>query len=145
MTDLRQAAQMALEFLMTRRMGGESVITALRTALEQQQAEPVQKPVEGNTLLKAFLADAKEAGVTHLQQSEPVAWMTPDGEGFRLRFSPPQNNVPLGWDALYTAPPQRQWVGLTDEEIKHEWEVWRANLPGFARAIEAKLKELNGY
>ena len=36
---------------------------------------------------------------------EPVAWMTPDGEGFRIRFSPPVNDVPLGWDALYTAPP----------------------------------------
>ena len=40
MTDLRQAAQMALDFLMTRRMGAEAVIDALNTALEQQQAEP---------------------------------------------------------------------------------------------------------
>lgn len=37
---------------------------------------------------------------------EPMAWITPDGEGFRIRFSPPTNDVPLGWDALYTAPPQ---------------------------------------
>ena len=51
---------------------------ALRTALEQQQAKPVQ---------------------------EPVAWITPDGEGFRIRFSPPTSEVPLGWDALYTTPP----------------------------------------
>ena len=46
----------------------------------------------------------------------------------------------------YTESPQRQWVGLTDEEVKHEWEVWRANLPryvGFAKGIEAKLKEKN--
>jgi hypothetical protein len=43
-------------------------------------------------------------------------------------------------------PPQRPWVGLTEEEVKHEWEVWRANIPryaGFAKAIEAKLKEKN--
>ena len=42
---------------------------------------------------------------------------------------------------------QRTWVGLTDEEVKHEWEVWRANVPryaGFAKGIEAKLKERNG-
>jgi hypothetical protein len=41
---------------------------------------------------------------------------------------------------------QRKWVGLTDEEVKHEWEVWRASLPryiGFAQGIEAKLKEKN--
>ena len=43
-------------------------------------------------------------------------------------------------------PPQRTWQGLTDEEVKHEWEVWRANIPryaGFATGIEAKLKEKN--
>jgi hypothetical protein len=60
---------------------------------------------------------------------EPVAWITPDGEGFRIRFSPPTNDVPLGWDALYTTPPKREWVGLTDEDRKavllsayKEWE-----------------------
>ena len=47
---------------------------------------------------------------------------------------------------LYTAPPQRTWQELTDEEVKHEWEVWRANVPryaGFAKGIETKLKEKN--
>jgi hypothetical protein len=48
---------------------------------------------------------------------------------------------------LYVKPqPAREWVGLTDDEIKHEWEVWRASLPryaGFARGLEAKLKEKN--
>ena len=46
-------------------------------------------------------------------EQEPVAWITPDGEGFRIRFSPPVNDVPLGWDALYTTPPQRK--SLLDE------------------------------
>ena len=42
--------------------------------------------------------------------------------------------------------PVREWVGLTEEEVRHQWEVWRASLPryvGFAHAIEAKLKEKN--
>ena len=41
---------------------------------------------------------------------------------------------------------QRTWVGLTDEEVKHEWVVWRASIPrymGFAKGIEAKLKAKN--
>jgi len=45
-------------------------------------------------------------------------------------------------------PPQRTWVGLTDDEVKHEWGVWKASLPryvGFAKGIEAKLKQKNGY
>ena len=49
-------------------------------------------------------------------EQEPVAWITPDGEGFRIRFSPPVNDVPLGWDALYTTQPQRK--PMTYEEIE---------------------------
>jgi hypothetical protein len=74
---------------------------------------------------------------------EPVAWMTPDGEGFRIRFSPPTNDVPLGWDALYTTPQQRTWVGLTDEEISDMAINNPPMVHEFARAIEAKLKEKN--
>jgi hypothetical protein len=76
---------------------------------------------------------------------EPVAWITPDGEGFRIRFSAPTNDVPLGWDALYTAPTKREWVGLTDEEIAECFKVtpdqyltWH-----IYKRIEAKLKEKN--
>jgi len=47
----------------------------------------------------------------------------------------------------YTAPPQREWQGLTDEEI-NTIAATPAAIPGsyvhsFARAIEAKLKEKN--
>ena len=57
----------------------------------------------------------------------------------------------LGLKPLYTAPPKREWVGLTDEEIdKTEWEPSYGNpmtlaegLQLFARTIEAKLKEKN--
>jgi hypothetical protein len=49
---------------------------------------------------------------------------------------------------LYTTPPQRTWVGLTDEEIKRLGDLdLDSNYFGlwydFARAIEAKLKEKN--
>ena len=52
--------------------------------------------------------------------------------------------------ALYTTPPQREWVGLTDEEVS---EIIRKEIgfnscwgpeESFAHAIEAKLKEKNG-
>ena len=60
-----------------------------------------------------------------------------------------------GWNAalapLYTAPPKKEWVGLTDEEIYDceeevgmpQYEISSADLYAFARAIEAKLKEKN--
>lgn len=60
-------------------------------------------------------------------------------------------------EPLYTSPPYeatplasqrsvKPWLRLTDEEVKHEWVVWRASIPrymGFAKGIEAKLKAKN--
>jgi hypothetical protein len=48
---------------------------------------------------------------------------------------------------LYTAPPQREWQGLTDEEIKamrhmRDWTAGWTDIK-YAREIEAKLKEKN--
>jgi hypothetical protein len=47
---------------------------------------------------------------------------------------------------LYTAPPKREWVGLTEDEAIEllpvgDWEI--QSTLDFARAIEAKLKEKN--
>jgi hypothetical protein len=55
---------------------------------------------------------------------------------------------PRGKNSL-PAPPKRQWVGLTDNEIKKVFEAdWnRPNCPEwlveFSKKIEAKLKEKN--
>ena len=47
-----------------------------------------------------------------------------------------------------TAPPKREWVGLTDEEIESEltkeFGQWWSRHVSVCRAIEAKLKEKNG-
>jgi len=85
---------------------------------------------------------ALEEALAKQEQGEPVAWITPDGEGFRIRFSPPVNDVPLGWDALYTTPQQRTWVGLTTKDQK---EIQRQSVyvEGAIRMTEAKLKEKN--
>ena len=77
------------------------------------------------------------------EPQEPVAWMNDiafsmDKEllGTRSRIVP-----------LYTAPPSREWVGLSDEEIE---EATGMQNQGFGstyymviRAIEAKLREKN--
>jgi hypothetical protein len=42
-----------------------------------------------------------------------------------------------------TTPPQRTWVGLTDEEIDTWNIVGHESLREFVRAIEAKLKDKN--
>ena len=46
---------------------------------------------------------------------------------------------------LYTTPPKRPWVGLTEEEISQLWISTSPyfNEDDFAKAVEAKLKEKN--
>jgi hypothetical protein len=44
----------------------------------------------------------------------------------------------------YHTPTQRQWVGLTEEEILKLWNNDHDRV-SFARAIEAKLRSKNGY
>ena len=60
----------------------------------------------------------------------------------------PKEDAPLVKWAKEQTPPQRTWVGLTDEEwnaIYYKFAEHGASVSGwdFAKAIEAKLKEKN--
>jgi len=74
---------------------------------------------------------------------EPKFWEMPDGKivnKWRLQF---YNGV-VG-AALYTTPPKRPWVGLTDEDIKEIHNLSFGKDIGIATGLtEAKLKEKNG-
>jgi hypothetical protein len=58
-------------------------------------------------------------------------------------------SLPPAPDEVNTAPPKRDWVGLTDDYIVEAWGNTPMNAQStivrnaYARAIEAKLKELN--
>jgi hypothetical protein len=57
-------------------------------------------------------------------------------------------SVEVNWTPIYTEPPKREWVGLTDEEIMEMLDYGQyGRVPQYARnfvdAIEAKLKEKN--
>ena len=84
-------------------------------------------------------------------EQEPVAWGVPNtrpaekAQFMMLLHSADGCQYPDQLVPLYAAPPQREWVGLTDEEV-----VVRANAEVFAEAFargvawaEAKLKEKN--
>ena len=65
-------------------------------------------------------------------EPEPIAYKVGDATVY---IKPP----------IYTAPPQREWQGLTDEEItalKRNGERYISS-QDFSRAIENKLKEKN--
>jgi hypothetical protein len=80
------------------------------------------------------------------QKQEPVGQLLEDafGRGQVMWFNKPKDE-----SMLYTTPPQRTWVGLTDEEIADCAEKMEASDPTdsfwreFFRGIEAKLKEKN--
>ena len=81
------------------------------------------------------------------QEQEPVACVQDLDEVKRKHLVYEKG---MDWkDPLYTTPPQRTWVGLTDEEIADCAEKMEASDPTdsfwreFFRGIEAKLKEKN--
>ena len=86
---------------------------------------------------------------TEKREHEPVAWYYADSDveihsvalSEDLDDDEKANCIPL-----YTAPPKREWVSLTDEKIEHEWVKWKASVPryyGFAKGIEAALRSKN--
>lgn len=76
-------------------------------------------------------------------KQKPVAYM--DDKGYIWNST----TNPELYTPLYTAPPQREWVGLTEDEVMQEWFsvtlVAKQDLMKFAKAIEAKLKEKNSW
>jgi hypothetical protein len=105
------------------------IIDALDLATETSEFERI------NTLYKQALTAARE-----LKALKPVAWMLPE-YGDVLSASQADGtgiyNIPL-----YTAPPRKPWVGLTDEEIKGILDCGRGGLVDIKKA-EQILKEKN--
>lgn len=83
-------------------------------------------------------------------EQEPYGYVwTSVRDGMEVRFSRMSPNdfyKPQDIKPVYTAPPSKPWVSLTDEEIDYIWGVTPPdyeNFFEFPRAIEAKLKEKN--
>jgi hypothetical protein len=97
------------------------------------------KAKQAITAIKAALAQPEQ---------EPVAFLSTDSLGERyLCFDKPQDDDPV--QPLYAHPPQRTWVGLTEQEV---WDAVRDTvgiMPSKAfrvyQAIKAKLKQKNGF
>ena len=72
-------------------------------------------------------------------EQKPVAWMDADGN---VSDNNDHNCFPI---PLYTTPPQRTWVGLTDEEVDecYYWKDCQWTTDELVRHVEAKLKEKN--
>ena len=115
---------------------------AFLMAIEALENADYHRSDEAITAIKAAL-EAKD---------EPVAFVeTKEVHGQMCSFIYRADSTKLLPDGtkLYTTPPQRTWVGLTDEEILvkcesvPDYDIGNHDLIQFAQAIEAKLKEKN--
>jgi hypothetical protein len=103
-----------------------------------------------NALKKALSEHAMQE-VQRLGQEieqEPVAILN-HAHGVHTFRNVKLKGLPDGEYLVYIHPPQRTWVDLTDEDIGDAYVAWDdtngASFADFARAIEAKLKQKNGY
>jgi hypothetical protein len=123
MTDLRQAAQQALE--------AHRMLRNWIMAVPQEVVLPAMPGIDGDWLdevesnLRAALAQAAQP------EQEPLATL-------------------FGTLPVYDTPPaaQRQWVGLTEEDWEHIDNKKGTTLDTFTQGAvwaEAKLKEKNGH
>jgi len=137
-------------------ISGQDSITAIKEAL----AQPEQEPQKGECTwcggdCPQFECDTHSTWMNEpvIQRDLPPQHKEPEQEPVAFetwyeKFHSFAGKSPLlysdlhcAWQAakLYTTPPQRTWVGLTDEEI----EFMPASHRVVARWAEAKLKEKN--
>jgi hypothetical protein len=109
--------------------------------LTREEAQEVLFWLKGITL--PATDDLAETLRTRLAQPEPepVAWHEPGAYGNVTVYKDwaKENN----WLPLYTAPPQREWQGLTTAETKALWNATKKPSE-FAEMLQAKLREKNG-
>ena len=136
-------------------------IETLRAKLSAH--EPYKQPEDNRLLMQAYRAIHEKQ-----PEPEPVAKMREmlevQGRDGTWNYSPYLRGMYNGMefmlalvedrepvyrdepDKYYTTPPQREWQGLTDEEIKQARDIvdGEYKMPNaWARAIEAKLRERN--
>jgi hypothetical protein len=122
--------------------------------------EPVARVIddgtpEGTTEWIPFVSRVEPLKTGDLLYTTPPAQPAPVQEPFCFvyvengeeYFAPKGAYVPDNAQPLYTTPPaaQRQWVGLSHEEVMDSWDEIRDGdwAPDFYAVIEAKLKEKN--
>jgi hypothetical protein len=135
MTDLRTAAQQALEAL---------------EAIDEDPHGTHSFPALSNDAITALRAALEQ------QEQEPVAWIQPDHlqkarqAPFLCRVEPTKRMS--DFVPIYTAPPRREWQSLTPDAVFASDEIMSANaslglridqLMDLAHAIEQACKERN--
>jgi hypothetical protein len=129
MTDLRETAQQFVSDYENGDLGDlKHYARALRAALAQQE----QEPVAWSPSLTYPNYEKERVWLNGKPRQEDVEYWSKNGNGITY---------------VYTAPPRREWKGLSDTEVLsiHQslCNTVGSDYRTVARAIEAKLKEKN--
>jgi len=123
--EVMQLALNALEIYGAQAPAVNDTIEALHACLAQPEQEPVQWQ-KRHTI--------KTVSIWESTNEHDAKWWRDNSEDWEIR-------------ALYTAPPRREWVGLTDGEYELMAEKrvtnYFFNTLDYAHDIEAKLKGKN--
>jgi hypothetical protein len=136
------------------------VYEAIKQALAAQPA-PVQEPFDHQQAASIALRESMNRSNAIAKNTVPTLQKRPQncGTGYCSCVECVMEPAPapmahivgeIDHNSKVWTPAQRQWVGLTDEEVrKVNKEVWgyvsadHSRMRGYARAIEAKLREKN--
>jgi hypothetical protein len=143
---LKQALEALEDFVDVIKYDNEQDDIGRRACCDVLSYNPHSESCKAKQAITAIKAAIREHAMYEVQrlgqelEQEPVAWIWKDMRGQEIvsLFEPQLNSVPL-----YTHPPQRTWVGLTDmgrQMIinKHDGVAWETTI-----AIEQQLKEKN--
>ena len=116
----------------------------------QQRCEEHPDHQQG-IVTQQMIQDRMQEEIDELRQAlaqskqEPVAWMyvNDDGECEQIEYGEPFDDPSV--TPLYTAPPKRAWVPLTDADLKEAKKACHGEGPSyrFAYWVEAICKEKN--
>jgi hypothetical protein len=130
---------------------GEESVKRIKTWSERCEEHPDHQE---RIITERMIQERMQEEIDELRQAleekqEPVAWITNGGKGElwwyqSSKFDEEGNLIGLNQDdiPLYTAPPQREWVGLTLNEAEDFYEKYtdRAEL---INAVDRFLEEKN--
>jgi hypothetical protein len=109
----------------------QNVLNLLILWLDEQEEPDTETAIE---TLRAKLS---------APEPEPVAvWELQEGGWDTIADRDWMESLPVG-TKLYTAPPQREWQGLTVDEFYDLDDVGRKMILEYGRLVEAKIKEKN--
>jgi hypothetical protein len=125
---------------------GEKVqppIDMLKAKLKQPE-QVIQARKEGDLIVVDLPQVPTGSGGIHKEQ-EPVAYRYWNEHNKCYFFCEHQESDGSVYEPIFSTPPQREWVGMTNDELLDIADMAYANDLELLQTLQAKLKDKNGF